>query len=134
MAMQISNWLSARVLDAVLRGVPLDLPDTVYLALYKSDPTAADTGQEVSGAGYVRQAIPFSEAALEAGKNTSKNTVDTDFPIFTADAGLITHVGLRTAQTGGNLLFSQKLDNPKTFLANDKVKIYKDAIIVRFGQ
>jgi len=134
MAMQISNWLAAQILNAVLRGTTFTPPSKLYVALYKSDPTAADTGQEVSGGGYARQAMTFTEAAVEAGKMTGKSATDVDFPIFTADAGLITHIGLRTAATGGNLCWSQKLDNPKTFLANDKVKIYKDAVVVRFGQ
>ena len=32
---------------------------TPYLALYTNDPTAADTGTEVSGGSYARQAITF---------------------------------------------------------------------------
>jgi len=134
MAMQISNWLSERILNSALRGVAFTPPTTWFIALYKSDPTAADTGQEVSGNGYERQAIAFTAAALENGKQTGKNTADIEFPIFTGDIGLITHIGLRTAKTGGNLLFLGPLGTPKTFLMNDKVKIYKDSIVVRFGQ
>ncbi|QDH23451.1 phage tail fiber protein [Saccharibacillus brassicae] len=132
--MQISNWLSAQVLNSMLRGVAFSPPAGCYVALYKSDPTAADTGQEVAGNGYERQVVAFTAAAVENGKQTTKNTADIEFPIFTGDVGLITHIGLRTAKTGGNLLFSRPLDNAKTFLANDKVKMYKDSIVVRFGQ
>ena len=132
--MQISNWLSAAMLNAALRNIPFTPPTTVYLALYTSDPTAADTGTEVSGGGYTRTAITFAAPSLEDGKQTVKNSVEVEFPIALADWGLVTHVGLRMAETGGNLLWSQAITNPRTIQSGDKPKFLKDSTIVRFIQ
>ncbi|WP_449290197.1 phage tail fiber protein [Paenibacillus motobuensis] len=132
--MQISNWLSAQLLNAALRNTAFTPPSTVYLALYTSDPTAADTGTEVSGGGYARRVVTFAAPALENGFQTTKNSADVEFPIATADWGLVTHVGIRTAATGGNLMWSKALDNPRTIESGDKPKFLKDGTLVRFAQ
>ncbi|MCY9760431.1 hypothetical protein M5X06_12960 [Paenibacillus alvei] len=130
--MNISNWLSAALLNATLRNTAFSSPATVYLALYTSDPTPADTGTEVTGGGYKRMPISFAVPALESGKQTVKNTADVEFPIATSDWGLVTHIGLRTAVTGGNLLWSAPVPNPRTIQSGDKPKFLKDGTLVRF--
>ncbi|WP_397386173.1 hypothetical protein [Paenibacillus sp. VCA1] len=134
MAMQISDWLSAQLLNATLRGTTFTPPSTVYLALYLSDPTAVDTGTEVSGGGYARKAVTFAAPTIENGKQTVKNNADVEFPVASADWGLVTHVGIRTAATGGNLLWFKALDNPRTILNGDRPKFLKDSTLVRFAQ
>jgi len=130
--MNISNWLSAALLNATLRNTAFSSPTTVYLALYTSDPTPADTGTEVNGGGYKRMAISFAAPAVENGKQTVKNTADVEFPIASSDWGLVTHIGLRTAVTGGNLLWSTSVPNPRTIQSGDKPKFLKDGTLVRF--
>ncbi|WP_430042550.1 phage tail fiber protein [Paenibacillus dokdonensis] len=132
--MQISNWLSAQFLNAALRNTPFTPPSTIYLALYTSDPTAADTGQEVVGGGYTRRVITFAAPAVESGKQTVKNNSDVQFPVATANWGLVTHVGIRTAATGGNLLWSKPVDNPRTIETGDNPKFLANSTLVRFGQ
>lgn len=132
--MNISNWLSAALLNATLRNTAFSSPATVYLALYTSDPTPADTGTEVTGGGYKRMPITFAAPALENGKQTAKNSADVEFPIATADWGLVTHIGLRTAATGGNLLWSAPVPNPRTIQNGDKPKFLKDGTLVRFTE
>jgi len=134
MAMQISNWLSAQLLNAALRNTAFTPPATVYLALYTSDPTAADTGQEVSGGGYARQVITFNAPALENGRQTVKSAADVQFPVATANWGLVTHVGLRTAATGGNLLWSAPLPSQRTIESGDNPKFLAGSTLVRFNQ
>lgn len=130
--MNISNWLSASLLNATLRNTTFSSPATVYLALYTSDPTPADTGTEVSGGGYKRMPISFAAPAVESGKQTVKNASDVEFPIASSDWGLVTHIGLRTAETGGNLLWSAAVPNPRTIQSGDKPKFLKDGTLVRF--
>lgn len=96
---------------------------TVYLALYTSNPTGADTGTEVSGGGYARQPITFSAPALEGGKQTIKNSAKVEFPVAEGDWGTITHIGIRTAATGGDLIAYAALTNPRTILAGDRFVI-----------
>lgn len=130
--MNISNWLSAALLNASLRNTAFTPPATVYLALYTSDPTQADTGTEVTGGGYARQTITFAAPSIVGGIQTLKNAADIEFPIATADWGLVSHVGLRTAATGGNLLWFAAIPNPRTIQTGDKPKFLKDGTIVRF--
>lgn len=132
--MIISDWLSAQILNACLRNIPFTPPTTIFLALYISAPTSADTGTEVTGGGYTRVPITFGVPVLENGKMTVKNVTDVEFPIANADWGLVTHVGLRTAAAGGNLMWAKALDNQRTIQAGDKPKFLKDGTLVRFVQ
>lgn len=130
--MNISNWLSTALLNTTLRGAGFSPPSAVYLALYTSNPTPADTGKEVSGGGYSRMPITFTAPTLESGQQTVRNNTDVEFPVASADWGLITHVGLRTAAQGGNLLWSSAIPNPRTIQAGDRPKFLRDGTRVRF--
>lgn len=125
--MNVSNYLAKALLNEVFRGIEYTKPDTVYLTLYTSNPTAADTGQEVTGGAYARQVITFTAPILENGKQTIKNSADIQFPIATADWGTVTHLGIRDAATGGNLLYYGPLDSARSILANDRFKMLANA-------
>ncbi|AIQ69532.1 phage tail fiber protein [Paenibacillus graminis] len=120
--MGVSNYLSTALLNMVFRNTAYTRPTTVYVALYTSNPTAADTGQEVTGGAYVRQSVAFAAPAAVGGVQTVKNSADIVFPIATANWGLVTHVGIRDAATGGNLLYFGELDNARTILTSDVFK------------
>lgn len=131
--MNISNYLAQSLLNAVFRGQAYSSPSTVYLALYTSDPTAADTGSEVGGGAYARQPITLSAPSPESGKQTIKNTDDIEFDVATADWGTVTHVGIRDAATGGNLLYFGPLETPRTILSGDRFVVLVDNGILRLG-
>jgi len=116
---EISNYLENALINGTLRGSSYTAPTTTYLALYTSDPTDADTGTEVTGGSYVRQAITFSAPSNGATSNSSA----IEFPQCTADWGIITHVGIRDAVTTGNLLYHTPLDASKTISNGDIFKI-----------
>ena len=44
---EFSNYLENAIINAVLRNTAYTSPSTVYVSLYTSDPTDADTGTEV---------------------------------------------------------------------------------------
>lgn len=115
----ISVYLANIVLNQVLRNIAYTPPTAVYLALYTDDPTQSDVGTEVSGGAYARQAITFNAAS--GGQVV--NSGDVVFPQATASWGTVTHVGVRDAATGGNLLFYGPLDIPKTIDVGDQFKI-----------
>lgn len=115
----LSNYLRAALLNATLRNTTYTSPATVYLALYTSDPTAADSGTEVSGGSYARQAVAFSPPSGGA----TDNSAQLDFPKATADWGTITHFGVRDAASGGNLLFFGALAASKTINTDDKLQV-----------
>jgi hypothetical protein len=123
MAMAVSNFLATALLNQVFRNTAYTRPTTVYLALYTSNPTAADSGTEVSGGSYARQAITFGAPAVVGGKQTISNASDITFPTATADWGNITHVGIRDASTGGNLLYYGPAENPRSILNGDVIKL-----------
>lgn len=122
MALAVSNYLATALLNQVFRNQNFTRPSTVYLALYTSNPTAADTGTEVSGNGYQRMQVTFTAPVIENGKQTIKNTSDIVFPKAQGNWGTITHVGIRDAATGGNLLYYGPVENPRSIMANDILK------------
>lgn len=117
--MATSNYLENKLIDHVLRNTALTSPTTVYLALYTTDPTDADTGTEVAGASYARQAVTFGAGVDGA----TSNTLEIAFPQATESWGTITHVGVRDALTVGNLLYHGILSAPKAVGINDTFKI-----------
>jgi hypothetical protein len=114
---EMSNYLENALINVTLRATSYTAPTTVYVALYTTDPTDADTGTEVStsGTGYARTAVTFG--APSNGVSTNSATVT--FPTATAAFGTVTHIGLRDASTAGNLLYHTPLDTSKTIDAGD---------------
>ena len=118
---EISNYLENALINATLRNTSYTSPTTVYVALYTTDPTDADTGTEVStsGTAYARTAVTFGAPS----NGVSTNSADVTFPTATGSFGTVTHVGLRDASTAGNLLYHSPLDDSKTVGIGDVFKI-----------
>ena len=116
---EFSNYLENAVINAVLRNTTYTSPATVYVSLYTTDPTDADTGTEVSGGSYARTAVTFGVPS----NGVSTNSADVTFPTATAGWGTVTHIGIHDASTSGNLLFHTVLDVSKTIDSGDIFKI-----------
>ena len=116
---EFSNYLENALINAVLRNTTYTSPTTVYVSLYTSDPTDADTGTEVSGGSYARTAVTFGAPS----NGVSTNSADVTFPTATASWGTVTHIGIHDASTAGNLLFHTPLDTSKTIDSGDIFKI-----------
>ena len=116
---EMSNYLENALINGTLRATSYTAPTTVYLALYSNDPTDADTGTEVSGGSYARQAITFGAPS----NGVSTNSAAIEFPQATGTWGTITYVGIRDALTTGNLLYHTALDASKTIASGDIFKI-----------
>jgi len=123
----LSDYLEAALINTVLRGQQYASPVKVYAGLFKSDPTDAGTGVEVSGGGYVRQEITFSSPV----DGQTMNTLDILFPVATALWGTITHIGIYDAQTGGNLLLYGPLEFERTIDISSQFKIPASYLIIR---
>jgi hypothetical protein len=120
--MGISNYLEAAWLNATFRNTAYVQPAVVYLALYTADPTDADTGTEVTGGSYARQAVAFGAPTQVAGKGTISNTGLITYPTVTVDWGTISHVAIRDALTGGNLLYFGPATSARAALTGDVIK------------
>ena len=116
---EFSNYLENALINAVLRNTSYTSPATVYVSLYTTDPTDADTGTEVSGGSYARTAVTMGAPS----NGVSTNSADVTFPTATASWGTVTHIGIHDALTSGNLLFHTPLDTSKTIDSGDIFKI-----------
>ena len=116
---EMSNYLENALINATLRNTSYTSPATVYVALYTTDPTDADTGTEISGNGYARQSVTFGAPSNGA----STNSAAVEFPQATGSWGTIAFIGLRDASSGGNLLYHSPLDASKTISTGDVFRI-----------
>jgi hypothetical protein len=116
---EMSNYLEAALINATLRNTSYTSPAVVYLGLYTSDPTDADSGSEVTGNAYARQAITFGAPS----NGVTTNTAAIEFPQATGSWGTITHIGIEDALTSGNLLYHSPLDASKTIATGDVFRI-----------
>lgn len=116
---EMSNYLENALINVTLRNTAYTTPTTVYVGLYTTDPTDANTGTEVSGGSYARTAVTF--AAPSNGVTT--NSADVTFPTATASWGTVGWIGILDASTTGNLLYHTPLDASKTIDTGDIFKI-----------
>jgi hypothetical protein len=116
---EMSNYLENALINATLRNTSYTSPSVVYIGLYTSDPTDADTGTEVSGGSYARQAVTFGAPS----NGVSTNTAAIEFPQATGTWGTVGWIGIEDASTGGNLLYHTALDASKTIATGDIFKI-----------
>ena len=116
---EMSNFLENALINATLRNTTYTSVATIYVALYTTDPTDADTGTEVTGGSYARTSVTFAAPS----NGVSLSSADVTFPTCTAGWGTVTHIGLRDASTAGNLLYHTPLDSSKTIDTGDIFKI-----------
>ena len=112
---EMSNFLENALINATLRNTAYTSPAVVYLGLYTSDPTDADSGTEVTGNADARQAITFGAPS----NGVTTNTAAIEFPQATGSWGTVTHIGIEDALTGGNLLYHTPLDASKVIATGD---------------
>lgn len=123
---EMSNFLENALVNATLRNTAYTSPSAVYLALYTSDPTDADSGTEVSGTAYARQSITFSAPS----NGVTTNSAAIEFPQAGGSWGTVTHVGIRDALTTGNLLYHTPLDASKTIATGDVFRVASGSLSV----
>ena len=96
------------------------------MALFTSNPTDANSGTEVSGNGYSRQAITFNAASSGSATNSSAET----FTASGGNFGTITHFGIFDASTSGNLLYHGALTDDKVIEDGDSLVVAAGAITI----
>jgi hypothetical protein len=123
---EMSNFLENALINATLRNTSYTTPTTVYVALYTSDPTDADTGTEVSGTSYARQSVTFGSPS----NGVTTNSAAVEFPQAGGSWGTVTHIGIRDASTSGNLLYHTALDASKAISTGDVFRIASGSLSV----
>jgi hypothetical protein len=123
---EMSNYLENALINVTLRATAYTAPTTVYLALYTTDPTDADTGTECTGTSYARQSVTFGAPS----NGVSTNSAAIEFPQAGGAWGTITHIGIRDALTVGNLLYHTPLDASKTIATGDVFRVASGSLSV----
>lgn len=119
-----STYLRQAIIKHVLAEASYTAPTNIYLALYTTNPTIADTGTEVVGGSYARQLLSFANASAGAKVSNTSETF-TSMPATT-----VTHWGLRDASSGGNLLYFGAFDLPIELNATDNLTINSGDIVI----
>ena len=123
---EMSNFLENALINATLRATTYTSPSTVYVALFTTDPTDANTGTEVTGGSYARTSVAFAAPSNGA----SASSADCTFPTCTSTWGTVSHIGIFDASTSGNLLYHTPLDTSKLIETGDIFKIASGSLTV----
>ena len=118
--MSFSNTYETHVLNYVFTTTSVTRPTSWYLALFTSNPAEDASGTEVStsGTAYARQSATFTVSG-----NTASNSGAIEFPTATASYGTVSHVGIYTASTGGDLIAYAALSTSKAIDTGDVFRV-----------
>ena len=118
--MSFSNTFETHVLNYVFTTTSVTRPTAWYLALFTSNPAEDASGAEVSASGtaYARQSAAFTVSG-----NTASNSAAIEFPTATASYGTVTHVGVYTASSGGDLIAYAALSTSKAIDTGDVFRV-----------
>lgn len=118
--MSFSNTFETHVLNYVFTSTSVTRPTAWYVALFTSNPGETDGGTEVStsGTAYARQSISFTVSGNEA-----TNSAAIEFPTATASFGTVSHIGIYTAASLGDLVAYSALDTSKDITTGDVFRI-----------
>ena len=117
--MDFSNYLANKLISATVRNITLPVITNAYLALYKTDPTKDNTGDEVEADSYNRQLITFNAPV----NGVATNSAQVDFRVATGNWGTIGWIGIFDQEVDGNLLYFTELDNAKDILTGDQFRV-----------
>ena len=118
--MSFSNTFETHVLNYVFTATSVTRPTAWYLALFTSNPAEDASGTEVStsGTAYARQSVSFSVSG-----NLATNSAAVEFPTATASFGTVTHIGVFTASSGGDLIAYSALSASKAISTGDVFRV-----------
>lgn len=91
----------------------------LFVALYTSDPNDADSGVEANYTSYERVGVARSVIGWAVSANVASNVGDVVFPVSLGVDNSITHFGIRTALTGGDLIGSGSLTGIVEIITGD---------------
>jgi hypothetical protein len=122
----LSDFAEKLLLDWLMTTGTATRPTAWFLALYTAAPSDSGGGTEVTGNGYSRQSASFAAASTPGGTTSNTNTIS-----FTASGGnwgSITHVGILSASTGGNLLWHGAMTTARTVNDTDTLSFAPGAV------
>jgi len=126
--MAASTYTRQNVVNALLRGVALPLPDTVYVSLHTADPGSTGANEVTTGAwpDYVRRDAANGIGGVASGwsatdvNGSSKNAKQITFPNNNGGGPItVTHCALWDAANAGNMICGGTLTTPRTLLVGE---------------
>jgi len=115
----MSDYLENETLDHILGTGAYTMPTTVYVGLSTASFNDDNSGTELTGNNYAREAAAFTAAA----SGTTSNSAAVEFNAATGSWGTVSHFGLFDAVSGGNLLIHGALTASKVIDTGDILKI-----------
>ena len=116
----LSDYAEKLLLDWAMTTGSATRPTAWYVALYTAAPSDSGGGTEVSTGGYSRQSVTFDAASSPGGTTSNNNVVS--FTASGANFGTVTHIGIHTASTGGQLLWHGAMTASKTVNDGDTLE------------
>ena len=119
--MSFTNTYENHVMQYVFTSGSVTRPTAWYIGLFTSDPTdTGSAGTEVStGTGYARTSVTFSVTG-----DTATNTAAVEFPAASGgNWGTISHIGVMTASSGGDMIVHSALTTSKAINDGDVFRI-----------
>ncbi len=101
-----TTYMADKVLAEVFNGVAPNYPTTFYVGLWTTpidDFSDGSAAGEVSGAGYARVSLEVADWKPVSNGVVSNNVL-LQYPMADENWGMLTHVGLCDAPTGGAML------------------------------
>jgi hypothetical protein len=140
---EFSDYTETNILNTTLKGIAFPQPTNIYIALYTTDPTDANSGSEVVDgtsaglwSGYTRMNADSATTGIATGWSSITDGVISNAQVITfpanASAGdvIVTHIGILDAVTGGSLLYHTPLTTNKTVQSSDVLSFDIAAITV----
>lgn len=127
----MSNDFENKLLDYLFRGGSFTAPTKVYVGLFTTPCTDKSPGVEVNTPSYTRAEILCNMNAWSAtndpnhtGPSTGVSGVifnisEIAFPDPQENWGTVSHIGMFTANTGGEYMFWARLTTPRDFVLGD---------------
>ena len=118
--MSFTNTYENHVMQYVFTSGSVTRPTAWYIGLFTSDPTdTGSAGPAVSGSGYARTSVTFSVTG-----DTATNTAAVEFPAASGgNWGTITHIGVMTASSAGDMIVHSALTTSKAINDGDVFRI-----------
>ena len=115
----MSDYLENEILDHILGTGAYTMPSNVYIGLSTGSFSDDNSGTELSGSGYARQAITFAAASSASAATNATVT----FPTATGSWGAVSNWGLFDASSSGNLLIHGAFASSKTIASGDVLRV-----------
>ena len=116
--MSLTNAFETTTLTWLLTASSATRPTAWYIGLFTAAPNDTGGGTEVSGTGYVREAVTFTVTG-----DTASNSAAVEWPVAGGSWGTITDLAIFDAVTAGNMIGYATLTAAKTIATGDVFRI-----------